>query len=320
MRSYIIRRLLLNIPVLFLVIAGVFLIVRIVPSQDVVELMLQQLQAPKAVKDEVYKQVRQELGLDSPIHIQFANYLWKLVQGDMGKSYYHGRPVLQELTQRLPVTIELGMIGIVLTIAVALPLGLLGAIFQDTWIDYLSRVVSVLFLSIPSFWTGTLVLMIPAIIWHYSPPISYQAPWQDLGQNLRQVLPAAIILGLVLMGTTARMTRSAMLEVIRQDYIRTARAKGLSEQVVIARHALKNAMIPVVTLVGLYLSVLIGGSAILEVIFALPGIGKLTVDSIGSNDFPQIQANILFIAAWILLTNLVVDIAYAWFDPRIRYN
>lgn len=320
MRNYIIRRLLFNIPVLFLIIAGVFMIIRIVPSQDVVELILQQVQAPMDVKQEMYRQVRSELGLDSPIYIQFGKYLWKLFQGDMGKSYYHGRPVLEELLHRLPVTIELGLIGIAIAIVVALPLGLLGAIFQDTGVDYISRILSVLFLSIPSFWTGTLIIMLPAIFWHYSPPISYQAPWQDLGQNLRQILPAAIVLGLVLMGTTARMTRSAMLEVIRQDYIRTARAKGLSERVVIIRHALKNAMIPVVTLIGLSSSVVIGGAAILEIIFALPGIGKLTVDSIGANDFPQVQANILFIAAWILITNLIVDIAYGWLDPRIRYG
>ncbi len=319
-QAYIIRRLLLNLPVLLIIIAAVYSIVRINPGADIAELMLEEVRADKATKDAMYHQIRRDLGLDTAIHIQFGRFLWKLFQGDMGKSYYSGRPVVQELFSRLPPTLELGMIGMIVGAMLALPLGLLGAIYQDTWIDYFSRVSSVMFLSIPNFFIATVVILIPSILFHYSPPIAYQHPWEDLGANLRQVLPAALILASSLMGATARMTRSAMLEVIRQDYIRTARAKGLSERLVIYRHALKNAMIPVVTLFGLYLTILIAGTAILEVVFVIPGVGRLTVTSIQVHDFPQVQGNILFIATWILIANLLVDLFYAWLDPRIRYS
>jgi len=243
-----------------------------------------------------------------------------MVHADMGKSYYHGRPVLAEIGARLPTTIQLGLVAIFFGMMVAIPLGVLGALYQDTWVDYVSRVVSVFSLSIPSFWTATLVIVVPAILWHYAPPTSYSPPWENLTENLRHVLPAALILGSNLMGSIARMTRSAVLEVIRQDYIRTARAKGLREFVVVQRHVLKNAMIPVFTLLGLVLSILIGGTAIMEIVFNIPGVGSLTVNAVNFSDFPQLQANVLFIATWIVTANLLVDIGYAWFDPRIRYR
>ena len=319
MREYIIRRLLLNIPVLLLVLIAVFSIMRIVPG-DVVEQMLEEAGGSAQDQQEQYDRLKAELGLDKPIHIQFAQYLGGLVRGQWGRSLWSDRPVLEEIVMRLPVTIELGVLAIIMSAVMAIPLGVVAAIYQDSLWDYITRVISVSALSIPSFWTATMVLIFPAIWWHYAPPVAYQAPWEDLSENLRHVLVPAFLLGAILMGTVSRMTRSTLLEVIRQDYIRTARAKGLRERVVIARHAMKNAMIPVLTVMGLQFSIVIGGTVIIETIFTLPGVGRLMVESIIRNDYPQLQGNVLFIAGWILAVNLAVDLTYSWLDPRIRYR
>ncbi len=320
MRNYIIRRLLLNMPVLFIVITMVFSVMRLAPG-DVVEVMLETSSINDAgLHKKLYDQIRKELGLDKPIYVQFAQYIFNVFRGDLGTSIWTRLPVLSQILVRLPVTIELGIMTIVLSTVMALPVGIIAAIRQDTWVDYVTRVLSILALSVPSFWTATLVIMYPSIWWGYGPPIEYKAPWEDLGVNLRMLLPPALIAAAVGMGSVSRMTRSALLEVIRQDYIRTAWSKGLGERVVLWRHALKNAMIPVITLMGLQFGAVIGGSVVMETIFALPGVGKLVVNAAQTKDFPQLQGNVLFIASWVLVITVIIDVTYAWLDPRIRYR
>jgi len=320
MRNYIIRRLLLNMPVLFIVITMVFSVMRLAPG-DVVEVMLETSSINDAgLHKKLYDQIRKELGLDKPIYVQFAQYIFNVFRGDLGISIWTRLPVLSQILVRLPVTIELGIMTIVLSTVMALPVGIIAAIRQDTWVDYVTRVLSILALSVPSFWTATLVIMYPSIWWGYGPPIEYKAPWEDLGVNLRMLLPPALIAAAVGMGSVSRMTRSALLEVIRQDYIRTAWSKGLGERVVLWRHALKNAMIPVITLMGLQFGAVIGGSVVMETIFALPGVGKLVVNAAQTKDFPQLQGNVLFIASWVLVITVIIDVTYAWLDPRIRYR
>jgi len=320
MRDYIMRRLLFNVPVLFLVLLMIFSVTRLAPG-DVVDLMLETSSINSAeVKRQLYNQIRKELRLDQPIYVQFAEYAFNLFKGDFGTSIWTRQPVLKEIIIRLPVSIELGVLALLTSTIMALPMGIIAAVRQDTWVDYLTRVLSVLALSVPSFWTATLVIIYPSIWWGYGPPIEYKAPWEDLGINLRMVLAPAFILGLVQMGTVSRMTRSALLEVIRQDYIRTAWSKGLRERTVLWRHALKNAMIPVITLIGLQVGTVIAGTVVMETIFSLPGVGKLVVDAVTKKDFPQLQGNVMFISAWILFVIVLVDVAYAWFDPRIRYR
>jgi peptide/nickel transport system permease protein len=315
MGQYIIRRLLLSIPVLFVVSLLIFGGVRVIPG-DVCKLVL----GSADVTDEQCARIDRELGLDKPFATQYVNWVGNVLQGDLGRSMTSRRPVLGEIENRLYTTVELTLIASAFAIALALPIGVYSALKQDRFPDVSLRLLTIGWLSMPSFWVGTMLITLPARWWGYSPPVPYTHLWNDPFRNLEQMYLPAIALGLALSATLARLTRSSMLEVLRQDYVRTARAKGLRERVVLSKHALKNAMLPVITLLGLQLGFLLGGTVVIESLFGLPGLGTLLLNSVITKDFPLIQGLVLFFAAIIILINLIVDLSYGWFDPRVRYS
>lgn len=317
MQAYIIRRLLLVIPTLFLVTVVVFLSMRLIPG-DVVEMMVTEHSGFEEVSVE---DIRHDLGLDLPVHVQYGRWMKDIItRGNLGSSLWTGRTATDEIRDRLPVSFELGLLAIVVALAIALPVGLYSAIRQDTGGDYLGRTFAIACIALPTFWTGTLVMVFPAVWWGWSPSVEYIPFVDNPLENLEQFIIPATLLGMVLSGTTMRMTRTMMLEVLRQDYVRTAWAKGLRERVVVMRHALKNAMIPVITIIGLQLPLLIGGSIILENIFCLPGIGVLMVELINNRDYNMLSGINLFMASTVLLINIAVDLTYGFLDPRVRYR
>ncbi len=317
MSTYVIRRALLMVPMLFGVSAIIFSILRIV-NPDV---LVARLGESTNVTDKEVEEVKKDLGLTGPLPLQYVRWVGDMLDGDFGFSYYSRKPALPELTKRIPVTMEFAVLAIVVGVSIGVPGGVLGAIRQDGPVDYGSRSFSVLFLSMPSFWLGILFIYVSSTwIQGLSPPPTFAKLTEDPLLNLRSMWAPALILGIQLSAVTMRITRSQTLEVMRQDYIRTAWAKGLRERAVIMRHALKNAMIPVVTVIGGQMGFLLGGAVVLETVFALPGVGRLTVNSVITNDYPQIQLNVMFLAVVHMLVNFAVDISYGWFDPRIRYG
>jgi len=318
MRAYIIRRLLLLIPTLLLVTMIVFCAVRFIPG-SVIEMMAAQSGETENM-DATIRAIRHNLGLDVPIHVQYFRWLGNALRGDLGRSLWTQESITRELFQRLPISVELGILAIVIGLLIAVPVGIFSAIRQDSIGDYIGRSIAIFCISVPSFWLATLVVVYPSIWFGWTPPLPVIPFLQDPLGNLRQFIIPAILLGMVMSGTTMRMTRTMMLEVLRQDYIRTAWAKGLKEQVVIYRHALKNALIPVVTIVGLQLPILVGGAVIIETIFGLPGLGWYFVDALFQRDYPIISAINLIVAAFVMFCNLAVDIAYAYLDPRVHYT
>jgi peptide/nickel transport system permease protein len=320
MQAYVIRRLLLVIPTLFLVSLIIFLLVRLIPG-SVIDLMTAEMREVSAAGSEMTRDyLRHAMGLDVPIHVQYFRWLGNVLQGDLGVSLWTERPIIEELGKKLPVSLELGIMAMVTAMIAALPIGVYSAIRQDTGLDYLGRTVAILFISVPSFWIATIIMVYPAIWWGWSPPLEFMPLNEDLKQNLAQFIIPGFIMGMVLAGGTMRMTRTMMLEVMRQDYIRTAWSKGLRERTVIIRHALKNAFIPIVTIIGLQVPILIGGSVILEQIFNLPGIGRYVLEATNRRDYNVISALNIVLATFILVVNLVVDLTYAYLDPRVRYR
>jgi peptide/nickel transport system permease protein len=318
MRAYVIRRLLLIIPTLFLVTIIVFLSVRFVPG-NVIDMMVGEMQIPGS-QEEAAAQLRQRLGLDKPIYEQYAIWVSGAIHGDLGRSLWTDRPIAKEILNKLPISLELGILAILIASIISLPIGIYSAIRQDTGGDYVGRSIAIIFISVPSFWIATLIFVYPAVWWRWSPLMEYVPITQNVVKNLYQFIIPSVILGMVMSGTSMRMTRTMMLEVLRQDYIRTAWSKGLNERAVVIRHALKNALIPVVTILGLQVPVLIGGSVIIEQIFVFPGIGRYLVEAIGRRDYPVISGINLVMATFVLVVNLVVDLAYAYLDPRVQYR
>lgn len=314
MGQYLAKRVIFAIGVLFIISIVVFTAVRMIPG-DVCRIVLNTPDVTEAQCDAI----RDELGLDEPVVTQYLTYMGGLLTGDWGTTLISKRSVWDEIKTRIPVTLELTFLATTFAFIIALPIGIISAVRQDSVIDYVLRVLSIGWLSIPSFWLGTMLIVFPAQWWGYTPPVGYVDFWEDPLKNLEQLYLPAISLGLALSASLARVTRSAMLEVLRQDYIRTSRAKGLGERLVILRHALRNAMIPVVTLFGLQVGVLLGGTVVLESIFSLPGLGLLTFNAVTVKDYPQVQGLVLFFATVLVTVNLLVDLSYAWFDPRIRY-
>ena len=314
MRAYILRRLLALIPTLFFASLIVFVTVRLIPG-SVIDLMLAQ-NPLAAEKDRAA--IEGALGLDWPMYIQYFRWAGDVLQGDLGRSLWQDTPVTHELLARMPVTLELALLAMVVSIVVALPIGVYSAIRQDTASDYVMRSFSILMLAIPSFWLGTLVMVFPSIWWGWAPELKYTPFFEDPIANLRQMLLPAVILGLSLAAVTMRLMRTTMLEVLRQDYIRTAWAKGLNERLVVARHALRNALIPVVTLLGLEFAGVIGGAVILELIFVIPGMGSLLLDAVSSRDYPIITGIFLVVGVCVMLINLLVDLSYGVLDPKVR--
>ncbi len=316
MRAYIVRRLLLMVPTMILVTIIVFSLVRFIPG-DVIDIMVGEMGGEMAVDSDYLRHV---MGLDIPIHIQYGRWLVGVVQGDLGDSLWQGIAVRDLIFERIPITLELGCLAIGIALLIALPIGAYSGIRQDTKGDYLGRTTAILCISIPSFWLGTVTVVYPSVWWHWAPALSYISPAENLAGNLVQFIVPAFIMGMVLSGTTMRLTRTMMLEVLRQDYIRTAWSKGLPERTIILRHALKNAMIPVVSMIGLLIPVVIAGTVVVEQIFCLPGIGLLLIDSLNKRDYPIISGINLVVACVVLTINLVVDLTYGYLDPRIQYK
>lgn len=313
MRQYIVRRLLFLVPVVAAVSVAVFWALRIMPG-DVAQLMLGQTATTRSLHE-----VREDLGLDKPVVQQYFDWVRDVATGDLGESILMGTSIGGEIMSRLPITLELLILTLLFTTVLGVTFGVLSAVLQDSPVDYLVRTVSILGLSIPSWWFGIMVLLIPSVLWAYSPPLGHVSLQENLWDNLRQFVPPAFILGAASSAGVMRLTRSALLEVLRQDYIRTARSKGLLERRVIGRHALKNAMIPVITVLGMQLAGLLGGAVIIEQVFGLEGLGRYLFQAVLQRDYPVVQALTLYIAVIVVVVQLAVDVSYAWFDPRIRY-
>jgi peptide/nickel transport system permease protein len=316
MLPYISRRLLALIPTLFFASLIVFVTVRLIPG-SVIDMMLSQNDIAVG-KDRA--QLEAALGLDRPMYVQYLRWAGAALRGDLGRSLWQNTPVTSQLLERLPVTFELGLLALMVALLVAIPIGVYSAVRQDTAGDYLTRSFSILMLAVPSFWMGTLVMVFPSIWWGWSPELKFVPFREEPLRNLSQMIVPAVILGTSLSAVTMRLTRTMMLEVLRQDYIRTAWAKGLTEGPVVMRHALRNALIPVVTLVGLQAPLLIGGAVILEQIFVIPGMGLLLLEAVSQRDYPIITGVFLVIGVCVMLINLLVDLSYGTLDPRVRYR
>ena len=321
MRTYIIRRLLLLIPTFLLLTVLVFLSVRFLPG-DVVDSMMARLaedQGGMAYFDR--EKVVRMLGLDVPAHVQYVRWLGGIfLRGTLGDSLFGGFTVEDKIIGRLPITVELGVLAILIGLVIAVPVGIYSAVRQDTASDYAGRSIAIIGLATPNFWLATLVLTFPAIWWAWAPPLRMVAFVDDPLRNLGHMFIPSLILGTYLSATVMRMTRTMMLEVLRQDFIRTAWAKGLRERVIILRHVIKNALIPVVTLIGLQLPILIGGSVIMENMFAMPGLGRLMLEALTVRDYPVVSGINLFFATAVMTINLLIDILYGYLDPRVKYR
>ncbi len=335
MTAYIIRRIFLIIPTLFLVSLLAFFLIRWIPG-DVVDLMIAIMQQYVTLGTETYEnnmvgtsesiqtelgvKLRAQLGLDVPAYIQYFRFLGDLFQGNLGTSLWTRQPVGADIMFRLPVSLQLGFMAIVFSLIIGLPVGIISGIRADTATDGVLRSGSIAMICIPDFWLGTMLVVFPAAWYAWAPPLIFVRFEDDPIGNLSHMLAPALIQGMLLSGIIMRFTRTMMLEVLRQDYIRTAWAKGLGERVIVVRHVLKNATIPVLTIIGLQLPVLIGGAVIVEKIFNVPGLGSLLVEALEKRDYPVVTAINLLMAGFVLTVNLLIDITYAWLDPRIRYD
>ena len=320
MQTYIIKRTLLFIPTMLLVASLVFGILRLVPGDPAISLLQGGPQTEVNVSEEDIQRLRAKLGTARPIHIQYVTWVWGIVQLDFGNSFFYDQPVFDDIKKRFPITFELSLLALAMCMVVAVPLGVISAIKQDSLTDYAGRIITIAGMAIPNFWIGILLVYMLANMFDWLPPIGYKDFWDDPSTNLQQLAFPAFALALTHMAFIARVTRSAALEVSREDYIRTARSKGLSEKAVIFKHLLKNALLPVVTVAGFEVGRLMGGTVLIETIFNVPGIGQLLIKGIQHRDFPMVQGIVIVITLVVLLTNLVVDSAYAWLNPRIRYS
>jgi peptide/nickel transport system permease protein len=317
MRTYVLKRLLLMVPTLLGVATIVFLLLRVLPG-DVVLLRL--AGEGGKVADDVLRAERARLGLDHALWRQYVEWIAGLGRGDLGLSMWTGRPVAQEIRIRMTLSVELTVLATLLAVTVAVPLGTLAALRRATWVDYLLRVFTLSGLSLPSFWLGVLIVLLLLRLFGWSPPLTFTSLWQDPVANLSQLIWPALVVGFRSAALSARMMRSALLEVLSDDYIRTARAKGLSEQAIVRRHAVRNALLPVITVVGLESAVILGGLVVTEQVFNLNGLGKLLLEAVTRRDYTLTQALVMLSASTFVVMNLLVDLCYAWLDPRIRYR
>ena len=314
MYRFVLRRLLLAILTLFVVSVISFLMLRLIPG-DIVDLMIADF-GQIANRDEIFE----SLGLNKPFYVQYAQWFGGLFVGDLGDSLWTDRPVTHELGRRFPVTLELGIVALVVSTVVSIPVGIMTAVRQDSWIDYSLRSVSIGLVAVPILWIGTIVVTLPALFWGWAPPLSYVPFTEDPIANLSVMVLPGVIVGIPLMGGTIRMTRAMLLEVVRQDYIRTAWAKGLPQRTIWYRHAIRNALIPVLSLIGLQIPFLLGGTVIIEQIFNLPGMGVYLLQSLQQRDYVPAQTIILVFATGTVLINLIIDVLYGVLDPRIKYS
>ena len=320
MAQYVIRRLLLFIPTLILATMMVFALFWIVPGDAAMMILTGEEGEGGRVDIEDLERLRSELGLDRPIYVQYGEWVFNLLKGDLGTSIWYRIPVMDELKDRFIVSMELAVMAILMAFVAAVPLGVISAVKQDTKGDYASRIFVLIGIAMPTFWIGILTVYALAYIFNWLPPLGYAKLWEDPLTNLQQLIFPALVLAFHDLAFTARVTRSSMLEVMREDYMRTARSKGLSEWVVTGRHALRNALLPVITVSGYQFGRLLGGVIIIEVIFVVPGVGSFLIDAIVHRDYVVLQAVVLLTAAVVLVLNLVIDLFYAVLDPRIRYG
>ncbi len=313
MKEYVAQRVLAMLPVLLIVAVFTFSLVHIVPGDPAI-ILAGDSGTPEAVAN-----IRERMGLDKPIYQQFYVWLTNALQGDLGISPASRVPVADQIMRRLEPTLSIGVFALLLSILMAVPLGVLAAWKQNTWVDRLSMVFAVLAFSIPVFWLEYNMIYLFAVNLEWFPALGYKPISEGIGQWLRHITLPAIAVGIISAALPARVTRSTMLEILKEDYVRTARAKGLIERAVLLRHALKNAMVPILTMFGLSLAAMIGGLVISEQVFAIPGMGRLIVDAVATRDYPLIQGTLLLIAVSYVVINLLIDLTYLYFDPRIRY-
>ena len=320
MQVYIVRRVGLFIPSLILISIIVFAILRLVPGDPAIMLLTGGGQDGEEYSQDELAAMRAQLGTDRPIYIQYVDWVWKMLRLDFGTSFFFENPVHEHIAKRLPVTLQLGLMSVVLATALAVPLGVYSALKQDTAADYIARTITLLGIAVPNFWVAILIIFFLVLWFSYLPPLGYVQFWDNPSANLQQLIFPALALGTSNTAFIARITRSAMLEVLHEDYIRTARAKGLRERVVVFRHALRNSLLPVLTVTGHEIGSIISGTVVIEVVFLVPGMGRLLITSIVNRDFAMIQGIVILIAVFVLFINLVADLLYAWLNPRIRYS
>jgi len=317
MTRFAARRLLLMIPTLFAVAVIIFVLVRVVPG-DIVELRL--VSGGSFVTPSVIEAERNRLGLNKPIWEQFTEWMVGLLRLDLGTSMWSGQPVTEEITLRLQLSLQLAIMATLIAVAIALPMGIAAAVRRGSWVDFGVQIISVAGLATPSFWLGILLMLFLLTTFHWLPPFTFTPLWVDPKANLLQLIWPALAVGYRYSAVTTRMTRSAMLEVLREDYVRTAWAKGLAARVIVARHALRNALLPVVTVIGLEFAFLIGGLVVTEQVFNLNGIGNLFVEAISHRDYTLIQGLLLLVASGYIMVNFLIDLLYGWLDPRVTYG
>ena len=320
MRAYILRRLALFVPTAFGVSVFIFLMLHVIPGDYATSVLLRGRDRTIIATQADFDRIREQLGLDGSLPRQYIRWAGNFVQGDFGESWTNKRPVIDRMAPRIALSAELAFLSVALAVIIAIPGGIIAAVKQDTWIDYTLRTLSMGFDSAPNFWLA--LLLIVGLLWVFDwiPPISYKTPWENPWQNFQILIFPALIIGARSSAGMLRMTRSSVLEVLREDYVRTANAKGLARPNVLFIHVLRNAMLPVITLAGFEVVILMGGLVVIEQVFNLPGIGKLLIQGVAARDYPVIQAIIMFVAGIVLVANLVVDVLYSWFDPRIRYT
>ena len=317
MRQYTIKRIGLFIPTVILVTVLVFVLMRIIPGDPALAIL--EDEGGGSYTQEDLARLRHEIGTDRPIVVQYATWVSGVVRGDFGDSLWFKAPVMGELKDRIPTTVELAVFAMVLAMVVAVPLGVVSAINPDSKLDYAARVFTLAGIALPTFFTGILIILFLAMLFNWLPPLGYQTLWDDPSSNLQQMFFPALALAGYDLAFIARVTRSAMMEILREDYMRTARSKGLSERVVLARHGLKNAFLPILTISGWQFGRLFGGTIIIESIFLVPGMGRILIESIGHRDYVMIQAVVVIIGLSIVTINLLIDLLYGWLDPRIRF-
>ena len=319
MYAYIIKRIVLFIPTIIIISWIVFGVMRLIPGDPAIQILAGDL-GDVSFTQEQLDALRHRLGTDRHILVQYGDWVWGLLHADFGRSYIHHTKISDDLNRKLPITFQLAIMSLVIATIVAVPIGVYSAVNQDNIGDYAARLFTIAGVALPTFWTGILLIYFLVRLFGWLPPLGYTNLWEDPLTNLQQLIFPAIALSVFNLAFVARVTRSAMLEVFREDYIRTARAKGISERVVIARHGLRNALLPVVTVSGWQFSFLMGGTVIIETIFLVPGMGRLLVDSIFQRDYAVTQAAVMVITVWVVILNLVIDLVYGWLDPRIRYQ
>ena len=319
MHTYLLRRVLASLPTLFGVTVLIFIAMRVIPG-DPISLITSEGGMNYALSDEEINAVRHSLGFDRPYHEQYLSWIGDVLSGELGRSFWRQEPIRDQILRRAPITAEIGLMAIALSWIIGLPIGILSAVKRNAWPDYVSRVFVIFFVAVPSFWVGLLIVLAEVLIFNWRPSLTIIYFWEDPWRNLQMTLGPAIVLGFGVAALTARMTRSATLEVLHEDYVRTARAKGLREKLVIVRHVLRNALLPVVTISGLALGGLLGGSVAVERAFGVPGLGQLLVMGFGERDWMLIQNLVLIYGVVFTVINLMIDLTYALLDPRIGYS